>query len=183
MKTVVIYKSQTGFTETYARWIAEELEADIYPYAKASRELNVEKLRDYDVIIYGGSLHAVGISGADFIKSKLESLQGKTIIIFATGASPYREEVVTKVLNSNFSPEEQRLITFYYFRGGFDYTKLGFIDKLLMNLMKRSIRRKKEGDRTPDEKGMLAAFENPVDFTNKESIQEIIDHIRSAGDR
>ncbi len=182
MKTVVVYKSLSGFTEKYAQWIAEDLNADIFSYKKASKELSAEKLRDYDVIIYGGSLHAVGISGADFIKSKLESLRDNTIIIFATGASPYREEVVTKVLNSNFSPEEQRLITFYYFRGGFDYTKLGFIDKLLMNLMKWKIRRKPEEERSPDEKGMLAAFDNPVDFTNKESIQEIIDHIRSAGD-
>ncbi|GEA31640.1 flavodoxin [Clostridium beijerinckii] len=28
MKTVVIYKSKTGFTKKYAKWIAEELSAD-----------------------------------------------------------------------------------------------------------------------------------------------------------
>jgi len=29
MKTVVIYKSKTGFAKKYAEWIAEELVADI----------------------------------------------------------------------------------------------------------------------------------------------------------
>lgn len=30
MKTIVIYKSKTGFVRKYAEWISEELSADIY---------------------------------------------------------------------------------------------------------------------------------------------------------
>jgi len=39
-------------------------------------------------LITGGSLHAVGISGVDIIRKNLPRLKEKTIVIFATGASP-----------------------------------------------------------------------------------------------
>ena len=57
MDTVVIYKSKYGSTGKYAQWIAEELGADIFP----SSEIKPEDLRKYNVIIYGGSLHASGV--------------------------------------------------------------------------------------------------------------------------
>jgi hypothetical protein len=38
---------------------------------------------------------------------------------------------------------------------------------------------KKSADREPDEKGMLAAYANPMDFTKKENIRPLIDYARS----
>ena len=67
MKTVVVYKSISGFTKKYAEWIAEELEADLFRKEK----INIAILLKYDIIIYGGSLHAVGISGVSIIKNNL----------------------------------------------------------------------------------------------------------------
>ena len=177
MNTAVIYKSKTGFTKKYAEWIAEELDADLFPLKKARGKLDAVKLRNYDAVIFGGSLHAAGICGVDFLKDKLDCLRGKTIIVFATGASPYREEVMTEVRNNNFTPMEQEQVRFYYFRGGFDFSKLNLFNKLLMTLMKWKIRRKSEEERTPDEKGMLAAFDKPVDFTKKENIRELIQYV------
>lgn len=53
------------------------------------------------------------------------------------------------------------------------------LDRFLMKMMKRSIERKDEKDRTADEKGMLASFEKPVDFTNKNKILPLIDYVQS----
>ena len=36
MKTVVVYRSKTGYTRKYAEWIAEELGCDIKENAKLS---------------------------------------------------------------------------------------------------------------------------------------------------
>ncbi len=58
MRSIVIYKSQTGFTQKYAEWIAEELKADIFDIL----QVNVEMLQNYDTIIYGGGLYAGGIN-------------------------------------------------------------------------------------------------------------------------
>ena len=57
MKIAVIYASKYGSTETYARWIAEELDAGLYLVKAVSAEM----LQDYDAVIYGGGLYAGGV--------------------------------------------------------------------------------------------------------------------------
>jgi menaquinone-dependent protoporphyrinogen IX oxidase len=173
MKTVVVYKSISGFTKKYAEWIAQELRADLLELNK----INIEILLKYDNIIYGGSLHAVGISGINILKNNLNNLRDKNIIIFTTGASPPRESTISEVRDNNFSIEEQKQIQFYFFRGGFDFTKLNFINKILMTLYKWQIQSKRE--KTSNEKGMLAAYSKPVDFTKKQNIKELVDYVRS----
>lgn len=173
MKAVVVYKSISGFTKKYAEWVAEELEADLFRIEK----IDIDILLKYDIIIYGGSLHAVGISGVSIIKGNLNKLRGKNIIVFATGASPLRESTVSEVRDSNFSVEEKKQIQFYYFRGGFDFKKLNLINKILMTLLKWKIKLKRH--KTPDEKGMLAAYSRPRDFTKKENIKELLEYVRS----
>jgi menaquinone-dependent protoporphyrinogen IX oxidase len=176
MKAIVIYKSKTGFSKKYAEWIAEELEADIFEVSK----INTEMIKTYDIVIYGGSLHAAGINGVSFIIHNLDKLKNKKIIVFATGASPVREEVINEITNKNFTPQQQKYIKLFYLRGGFDYSKLGFGDKALMILLKLKIKSKKE--LTSDEKGMLELYNKPVDFTKKENIKEIISYINSQND-
>jgi len=173
MKTVVVYKSISGFTKKYAEWIAEALEADLLNLEKV--DINI--LLKYDIIIYGGSLHAVGISGVNIIKNNLHKLRDKNIIVFTTGASPAKESIVSEVRDSNFSAEEQKQIQFYYFRGGFNFNKLNFINKILMTLLKWKI--KLNRDKTPDETGMLAAYSKPMDFTKVKNIKELLEYARS----
>lgn len=174
MKFLVIYKSKTGFTKKYAEWIAEKLSADLYDYKQISTEI----LKDYNVVIYGGSLHAVGIEGVKLIKDNLDILKGKKIVVFAVGATPFREETVEEVKNNNFSKEQLDQIRFYYLRGGFNYNKLPFFDKLLMKLLQLKLKRKKV--LTADEKGMLNAYQKPADFTRKENIDSIVTYARSS---
>jgi menaquinone-dependent protoporphyrinogen IX oxidase len=163
----------SGFTKRYAEWIAEELQADLVSLEK----LDISALSVYDTVIFGGFLHAVGIMGVNVIKQNMDKLTGKRVIIFSTGASPAREEIIPGILNHNFTPEQQETIKFFYLRGGFDYSKLNWLNKMLMTLMKLILKRKKNP--TPDEKGMLAAFDNPVDFTKKERISELVEYARS----
>ncbi|MDD2402659.1 MAG: flavodoxin domain-containing protein, partial [Clostridia bacterium] len=49
MKTVVVYKSKSGFTKKYAEWIAKELSAEIF---EASR-ITADMMMDYDTVVYG----------------------------------------------------------------------------------------------------------------------------------
>ena len=62
MKTLVIYNSQTGFTEKYAKWIAEDLEAKCVSVKEAKNE----KLVDYDRVIFGSWFCAESISKLNF---------------------------------------------------------------------------------------------------------------------
>lgn len=175
MKTVVIYKSKTGFTKKYAEWIAEKLSADIFNAEK----VNINMLNKYDTIIYGGSLHAVGIIGVDLITKNINKLKEKKIVVFATGASPLRDEVISEVIDKNFTAEQQRYIKFFYLRGGFNYSKLNPFDKFLMTLLKWKIKNKKREELSSDEIDMLAIYDKPVDFTEKRNVDKIIMYVNS----
>lgn len=173
MKTMVIYKSKTGFTKKYAQWIAEELLADIFDASKVT----INMMTKYDTIIYGGSLYAVGIIGVKLITQNIDKLKDKKVVVFATGASPSREDGINEVIYNNFTPEQQKYIKFFYLRGGFNYSKLNPFDKVLMTLLKWKMKNKKEEDLTTDEIGMLAAYDKPVDFTMKKNIDSIITYV------
>ncbi len=174
MKTLVVYWSKTGFVKKYAEWIAEELGADLM----SGKKVKTENLMHYDNLIFGGSLYAVGINGAAFIKDNIELLVGKKAAVFATGASPAREEIIEEVKNKNFSSEEQQYFKFFYLRGGFNFEKLGLKDKILMKMMRWQLKsKKKKGKKlTEDEEGMLTAFDKPVDFTERKNIREIVEY-------
>ena len=175
MKNIVIYKSKTGFTKKYAQWIAEDLSADIFDVSKVTMSI----LTSYDTIIYGGSLYAGGIIGVKLIKENINKLKDKKVVVFATGASPLREDVMNEVRNKNFTKEQQEDIKFFYLRGGFNYSKLNPFDKFLMILLKWKIKNKKKEELTNDEIGMLTAYDKPVDFTMKKNIERIITYVNS----
>jgi len=175
MKSVVVYSSITGFTRKYAEWIADDLSCNILRVEDAT----LERLLEYDTIVYGGSLHAAGIAGIRIIKTNLSKLTNKNLVIFATGASPYKEKVLDEIIEKNFTPEEEKQVKVFYLRGGFNYSKLNFTNKVLMFLFKWSLLMKPGNKRTPDEIGMLASYAHPVDFTKKENIEDILDHIRN----
>lgn len=177
MKTIVIYQSKTGFVKKYVQWIAEELSADVFEVSK----VDINWLADYDTVVYGGSLHAVGINGVKFITKNMDRLKDKRLVAFASGASPSNAKVIKAVMNNNFTLNQQKQIAFFYLRGGFNYEKLPPFDKVLMTLLRWKIKIKKllKKDLIPDEIGMLAFFDKPVDFTRKEYICEIVDYIKS----
>ncbi len=174
MKAVVIYKSKTGFAKKYAQWIAEDLSTDIFDASK----VNINMLTAYDTIIYGGSLYAGGINGIKLIKQNIDKLKDKKIVVFATGASPSREDVINKVFNRNFTVEQQKYIKFFYLRGGFNFSRLSSFDKFIMTILKWQMKRKKKEELTPDEADMLAAYDKPVDYTSRDNITKIIDCIK-----
>lgn len=84
MKTVVLYKSKTGYAKKYAQWIAKKLNGDLFDAA----EVNIDKLITYDAIIFGGSLYAVGINGVKLITENINKFQGKKTCCFLHGFIP-----------------------------------------------------------------------------------------------
>ena len=61
--TVVLYGSKYGSTKQYAEWIAEELNADLLDVNDA----NLQNIKNYDTIIYGGAVYAGGITGINLL--------------------------------------------------------------------------------------------------------------------
>ncbi|SDN29120.1 flavodoxin domain-containing protein [Acetanaerobacterium elongatum] len=165
---IVVYRSKTGFVKNYAEWIAKAVGADL----REAKGVEITDLMKYDTIVYGGGLYAGGINGFRLIKKNLDQLKGKRLIVFTSGASPVRPEVVDEVKKHNLNPEEQKQVQFFMMRGGFNYNKLSPIDKFLMSLRKIQLKSIKNPD--ADARGMLAAYSQPVDFTREKNIEPVV---------
>jgi menaquinone-dependent protoporphyrinogen IX oxidase len=176
MKTIVVYKSRSGFVRRYAQWIAEELAADLLEGSKVS----ADKLAEYDIVIYGGGLYEAGINGVKLITANMEQLRGRKLIVFASGASPAKKDAMDHVISHNFKAEQLEQLRFFYLRGGFDFSKLTIRDKLLMTLLKWKIKWKKARNipLIGDEIGMLAAYDKPADFTKRKNIAELVEYAK-----
>ena len=172
MRTIVIYKSKSGYTKTYAEWISQELKCDL----KSASDVVSDELEKYDVIIYGGGLYAIGINGINLIKKNYSLLAKKKLIVWATGSSPGRKDELKQVWEHNFTEEQLKHIKTFYLRGGFDYKRLNTADKILMSMLKIKLKLKK--DRTEDEQGMLEAYDIAEYHCKKENIKDLIEYAK-----
>jgi menaquinone-dependent protoporphyrinogen IX oxidase len=173
VKILVTYKSISGFTTRYAEWISDTLGAECI----SLDNLNEHELSEYDVFVFGGSLHAVGINGWIKFKSYIPRIGADKVVVFAVGASPYRAGLEKEIRLANFKDQYEQNVPLFYLRGGFDYSKLDFANKILMRLMQWKLMLKRT--RTPDEKGMLMAYRKPLDAARPEKITPIVEYIKS----
>ena len=171
-KTLILYKSKYGSTQRYAQWIAEAVDGDLMEASKADAGI----YGGYDTIVFGGSLHAVGITGVKALTDHYDSIKDKKIIVFAVGCSPGYDKDLKKVWEANFTEEMRERIRFFYARGAFHFQKLKLVDKTMMRLLRMKIKRLKE--LSQDNKDLLASYDTPVNWTSRENIEPVIDCIR-----
>lgn len=93
-------------------------------------------------------------------------------IIDNTDNKEYKE-----IKEKNF--KDMKDINTFYLRGSFNYQKLNFVDKIMMTIFKFILKKQKEEEMDDNTKGMLDAYDNPVDFVNKESIKPIIESLNT----
>lgn len=140
MKTIVIYNSNTGFTERYALELSDRLSCPCISLKK----LNKPELRAYDRIIFGGWVMGNMIMGLD----KLRGIATPDAV-FAVGCTPSFEEVVTGVREQN----KLANTPLFYLEGGFRFDKLGLAQKMLLKAVKKSVAKK--SDRTRQDNFMV----------------------------
>ena len=162
MKRIVVYQSSTGFTAKYASWIAEELGCEIKEY----KMVKVDELISYDMVIYGGWIMGNMAYGYD----KIKALNLKNVVIFGVGMSVSSEEIAKKIAEQNKISTER----FFYFEGGYNPKKIGFLKKMMMNMIKKSIEQKRE--KTAEDIHMLETFQG-ADNTKREYIKPLVQYI------
>ena len=74
MKTLILYHSKTGFTERYAKWLAEALQGDCVPFQNR-RKIDLSL---YDRVVFGAGCHAGTIRKLKWLKDNLPKLAGKS---------------------------------------------------------------------------------------------------------
>ncbi|GAA0696369.1 flavodoxin domain-containing protein [Paraclostridium ghonii] len=170
--TVVVYESRYGSTKRYATWIAEELGCALLE----AKNTTVDTLDAFGTIIYGGWLHACNIKGFKLISQNIDKLTNKKIIVFSVGCASGKSDELKSIEDINFKNLDN--IKHFYLRGAFNYQNLNMVDKILMDMMKMKLKRIKEEERDDDAKGLLDAYINPIDFTDKDNIKPLISYSR-----
>lgn len=171
---IIVYRSETGFTEKYAKWIAEELNC----IAVKSSEITKERLLQSEIIIYGGGFYAGQIKGLKKFKETLGKENLKKLIVFATGATPAEStEIVGKALEQNFTKEERTMIPAYYFQSGLNYERMSLKSKIMMKMFASMMAKKK--DKSEEEKIMAEGMMASSDLCRRECISPLVTYVQT----
>lgn len=172
MKYLVLYTSKTGFTKKYADWIAEELGCSAVPAEKSEEKI----MNDAEFIVYGGWIKAGKIQGLGRIKKAAED-GGKKLAVFAVGAaSSEMKDVIDKMWKQNFTEKELENIIHFYFEGGLNYDKMGFVNRSMMNMMKKML--SKSRDVPEDDIWMVERIKGDFDNTDRDSIDDLVESLK-----
>ena len=170
-KVAVIYKGKYGSTEKYAKWIAEETGADVF----TPETCRVKELEQYDVIVFGGAVHAGGISGIDFLKKNIGKIREKKILVFTVGLNIDTEETRKELVSINLVKKLEGLPC-YFFPGAYNPEKVKGMDKALMKVVKKMISGGNSEEGTAEK--LLHAIEYGDDFTDRNAVKEIVEEIK-----
>lgn len=167
-KTIIIYRSKTGFSRRYAQWLAEDLRCQAADF----RERNRLRLPEYGTIILAGGLYAGQMSGLGWLKKQLPGLAGKRIAALAVGCAPADTPDLPESMEKLFGPLPQ--VRGFYCQGGLDYEHMGAVDRAMMAALRASLRGK------PEMADMLAGISRSFDAADRSSLAPLVQWARNA---
>lgn len=179
MDTAVIYKTKYGFTKTYARWIAEDLGAELL----AADKVKTADLQNYSTLIFGGGLYAGGVSGLATLTKHFESIKNKALYLFTVGAADVTDQKNIDSIRSSLgrilTPTMMQIIKIYHFRGGMKYSEMNLTHRTMMGMMIKMVRKKPESELRAEDKMMLETYGQDVDFTDHQMIGSLLEDIKA----
>jgi hypothetical protein len=119
MKTIIYYKTNTGFTYDYVELLKPRIECE--------KDFDVKKINKKDIlenknIIFMGPLRNNVILGLNKFFKKYKYMKDKNVFIFAVGMEPYSQDKKDNVIMSNALQEYH--VRLYLLPGGFDLSRM-----------------------------------------------------------
>lgn len=173
MSGVILYQSKYGATKRYADWIAEATGFDCIETKKAK----IEDVKQYRTIILGGGIYASGIAGLSFLKKHIKELQGKRIVVFCDGASPYDATAFEQIVAHNMK-DMLTGIPCFYCRGAWDMDQMNMVDRNLCKMLRKAVMKKNPDEYDIWEKALMEAGEGKCDWTDQSYIAPILEAVR-----
>lgn len=165
--TGIVYTSNTGYTEKYAKLLGEQLGLPVFSAGQA------DSLPEGTEVLYLGWLMAGVVKG---YKKAAQRFSVAAVCGVGMGPAGSQDSDVRK---NNAIPQEVPVFTL---QGGFDRTKLHGIYRFMMGVMIKvmgSSLRKKE-NRTPEEDAMLEMVTNGGNFVDVRQLDGVIAWYRQA---
>lgn len=182
MKTIVVYGSQYGATEQYARWLAEALGADLY----AVRAISAEVLGNYGCIVYGGGLYAGGVKGLSTFLKHFSKVEGKPLILFTCGIAdpkdPVNVEHIRSQLQKALPANVAAQCTFFHLRGRLDYPHLTVVHRAMMAMLRKMLLKKEPSSLREEDCQLLETYGKDVSFLDRSSIEPIVSFVRRSSE-
>lgn len=179
MKAAVIYQSKYGFTETYAKWIAQDLGAELL----CADRVKAADLQRYDAIVYGGGLYAGGVSGIAALTKNFEHIKGKALYLFTVGAADVTDrentDNIRSALGRVLTPQMLSVIKLYHLRGGIRYSTMRPLHRGMMAMVVKSLRKKPQSELSLENKMMLETYGQDVDFTDRDTIAPLVADVKT----
>ena len=174
MNAIVVYKTKYGSTETYARWIAQELGCE----AVDAKNVKAQELSAYDTIVYGGGLYAEVINGVSLITKNLDILAGKKIVVFSTGITPIdcRGYCDTYVIKKNFKNGVPENLRIFNFLGKMKMDELSMVHRTALKTLKKIMSSKENPSEM--EKLLVELCDADGDFCDRASIKELVEYAK-----
>ncbi|MDD7388068.1 MAG: hypothetical protein PUG60_00135 [Lachnospiraceae bacterium] len=159
----IVYTSNTGNTERYAKMLGHQINLPVYPLDDAKKVLERET-----PIIYFGWIMASGIKGYKEAEKRFCIRMVCAVGMGATGTQ------VDEIRNKNQIPSSMEVFTL---QGGFDMEKLRGINKLMMSMVVKTAGKAlaEKKDRTPEEDDMLDLMMNGGSRVSMENLSEAIE--------
>ncbi len=154
----IVYTSNTGHTERYAKMLAEKLAIPVY-------ELNDAKkaLKKKEKIIYMGWLIASNVKGFKKAKRKFDIKAVCGVGLCPTG------ELLSEVRKAIKLHSDTPLFTL---QGGMDYKKLRGINKIMIDGLTSSLVAKQ--NKTAEDSAMLELLASSEDYVSEDNLKNII---------
>ena len=135
MKTLLVYKSETGFTKDYVDAIQRRIpDVEIVDIKHFKRKM----VKQSDIIFYGGPLRNNVILGLNKFLKANDLFDGKDVFVFATGIQPIDNEKKENVINANGL--EFYHVRLYLLPGGLDINKMKPLKRKLFSFaMKKAL--------------------------------------------
>ncbi|WP_346696799.1 flavodoxin domain-containing protein [Thermophilibacter mediterraneus] len=177
MSTAVVYCSQTGYTEKYARWLADSVGCEPIPFA----ERGTAAVDAADTVVLLGWFHAGGLKGARWLRSLMDARPERRYIVVGVGAYPmpsdeWPRSETDAAFEHAFPHERYPRLACFYCQGGFDFDRLCAVDKLAMRAFFRM--QAKEAKTDPRAAFALDAMREGFDGTRCEYLEPVLDHLR-----
>lgn len=137
MKEIVVFASKTGFTEHYAKLIANSLGIE----AVSLDDIKVKSLSTYDTVIFGGWIMGSNIMGLMKIR---KNVTGK-LFLFGVGASKMSDENTELIIKQN----DISSFPFFYMPGGLKRDKLCFLKRKMIDMVANEEDKKQKDSEQP----------------------------------
>lgn len=176
MNTHVMYASQYGHSERYARWIAEDLRAAGHTVrlCEAGCEETPENYTP-EVIVFVGANYAGTINGIEaFTQAAHTFPRARLVVLTVAWASPEQREAIAKLHAKNIPADVLERAHVFHARGGIDHTRLSLKHKTGMAALKAFIHSKPESRRSQEDRETLEFWGKAKDFTTREAVAPVV---------